>query len=42
VEVHIGTQTFPSAWGAAKKEAEQRAAENALAVIHGDPPPYIH
>jgi ribonuclease-3 len=41
VEVRIGDQTFPSAWGAAKKEAEQRAAENALAVIHGDLPPYI-
>jgi ribonuclease-3 len=42
VGVRIGDQIFPSAWGAAKKEAEQRAAENALAVIQGDLPPYVH
>jgi ribonuclease-3 len=42
VGVRIGDQSFPSAWGATKKEAEQRAAENTWAVIHGNPPPYIH
>ncbi len=42
VGVRIGDKVFPSAWGATKKEAEQRAAENALAVIQGDPPPYLH
>jgi ribonuclease-3 len=34
----IGPQTFPSAWGASKKEAEQRAACNALLEIQGEKP----
>lgn len=42
VGVRIGEKVFPSAWGATKKEAEQRAAENALAVIDGNQPPYLH
>lgn len=42
VGVRIGDKVFPSAWGATKKEAEQRAAENALAVLQGDSPPYLH
>jgi ribonuclease-3 len=42
VGVRIGEKVFPSAWGGTKKEAEQRAAENAFAVIQGDPPPYLH
>jgi ribonuclease-3 len=42
IGVQIGEQTFPAAWGATKKEAEQRAAENAIAILQGDPPPYIH
>ena len=42
VGVRIGEKVFPSAWGATKKEAEQRAAENALAVIRGEAPPYLH
>lgn len=42
VAVRIGEKLFPSAWGATKKEAEQRAAENAIAAIQGDPPPYLH
>ena len=42
IGVKIGPTTFPSAWGATKKEAEQRAAENAYAVLLGDPPPYLH
>ncbi len=31
----IGPQTYPSAWGNSKKEAEQRAAYNALSEIQG-------
>ncbi len=42
VGVRIGETVFPSAWGATKKEAEQRAAENALAVLNGNVPPYLH
>ncbi len=34
----IGSQTFPSAWGASKKEAEQRAASNAIVEIQGEKP----
>lgn len=33
VAVEIGDQQFESAWGRSKKEAEQKAAMNALAVI---------
>jgi len=40
IEVRIHQQRFPSAWGTTKKEAEQRAAENALALIQGKAPPY--
>ncbi|MFN4261839.1 MAG: ribonuclease III [Gemmataceae bacterium] len=36
----IGRYTFPAAWGRNKKEAEQKAAMNALAHINGDPIPY--
>ncbi len=32
--------TFPAAWGRNKKEAEQKAAMNALAQIAGEPIPY--
>jgi ribonuclease-3 len=42
VGVKIGSESFPSAWGATKKIAEQRAAENALAVLKGDPAKYVH
>ena len=41
VEVRVGEQYFPSAWGVTKKEAEQRAAENALAILHDLPVPYL-
>ncbi len=34
----IGPQVYPSAWGASKKEAEQRAACNALLEIQGEKP----
>lgn len=32
----IGNATFPPAWGASKKEAEQLAASNAIEKIEGD------
>ncbi len=32
----IGPRTYPAAWGSTKKEAEQRAAHNALFEIEGD------
>ena len=36
----VGKRRFPSAWGGNKKEAEQRAAGNALAELGGDEPPF--
>lgn len=36
----VGGQRYQAAWGRNKKEAEQRAARNALAQIHEEPPPY--
>lgn len=36
----IGRHTYPGAWGRNKKDAEQRAAMNALAVINGEDVPY--
>jgi ribonuclease-3 len=41
VQVRVGERVFPAAWGITKKEAEQRAAENALAVLHGLQVPYL-
>jgi ribonuclease-3 len=38
----IGRQTYAGAWGRNKKEAEQRAAMNALAQVNGDPVPFEH
>jgi ribonuclease-3 len=38
----IGRHTHAGAWGRTKKEAEQRAAMNALAQIGGKPVPYEH
>lgn len=40
IGVRIGTMTFQSAWGNSKKEAEQRAAENALYILRGEEAPY--
>lgn len=37
----IGSQTYPAAWGPNKKEAEQRAARNALCEIEGTDSPNI-
>jgi ribonuclease-3 len=36
----IGSQRFPPAWGHSKKDAEQKAAANALAQLHHQPIPY--
>jgi ribonuclease-3 len=36
----IGRHRYPAAWGRNKKEAEQKAAMNALAAIRGEPIPY--
>jgi ribonuclease-3 len=36
----IGRQPFAAAWGRNKKEAEQKAAMNALAQINGEPLPF--
>jgi ribonuclease-3 len=36
----IGRHTYAAAWGRNKKEAEQKAAMNALAQVNGDPIPY--
>lgn len=40
VHARLGQQDFLAAWGRNKKEAEQRAACNALAQINGEPPPF--
>jgi ribonuclease III len=36
----IGPRRYPAAWGPNKKDAEQRAALNALSQIAGDPIPF--
>jgi ribonuclease-3 len=36
----VGRHAYTGAWGRNKKEAEQRAAMNALAEINGEAPPY--
>jgi len=40
VAAQIGRYTYAGAWGRNKKEAEQKAAMNALAQIDGDPIPF--
>jgi ribonuclease-3 len=40
IAVVIGHHRFPSAWGQNKKIAESRAAQNAIAVINGEPIPH--
>ena len=42
IAARIGRHTYAGAWGRNKKEAEQRAAMNALAQINGDPVPFEH
>jgi ribonuclease-3 len=40
ISARIGERRFASAWGPNKKEAEQRAALNALCQLAGEPLPY--
>lgn len=40
ISVRVGKRYYQSAWGKTKKEAEQRAAHNALNQILGQLPPY--
>lgn len=40
LSVVIGKYYYPAAWGPTKKEAEQKAAMNALALINGEPIPF--
>jgi ribonuclease-3 len=40
VAAQIGRDRYQPAWGRNKKEAEQRAARNALSELNDEPPPY--
>jgi len=40
ISAQVNKRSFPPAWGRNKKEAEQRAAANALAEIAGEEPPF--
>jgi ribonuclease-3 len=40
ISAQIGRQRFSPAWGRSKKESEQRAAQNALSELRGEPAPY--
>jgi len=40
IAAEINNHRFPAAWGRNKKEAEQKAAMNALAIISGEAIPY--
>ncbi|MEQ8789045.1 MAG: ribonuclease III [Pirellulaceae bacterium] len=40
VTAEVGGHRYDAAWGRNKKEAEQRAASNALAQLRGEPAPY--
>jgi ribonuclease III len=40
IAAQIGQNRYQPAWGRNKKEAEQRAARNALSQLSGDQPPY--
>ena len=39
ISAEVGKRKYTAAWGRNKKEAEQRAAENALSEMKGDEPP---
>ncbi|MEO8269112.1 MAG: ribonuclease III [Aureliella sp.] len=41
IAAEIKNRKFTPAWGRTKKDAEQRAASNALAELKGDTPPYV-
>jgi len=40
IAAQVGKNRYQAAWGRNKKEAEQRAARNALSQLAGDPAPY--
>jgi ribonuclease III len=40
IAAQVGHTRYQPAWGRNKKEAEQRAARNALSQLVGEPPPY--
>ena len=40
IAAHLGSNKYSAAWGRNKKEAEQRAAANALAEIEGGEAPF--
>lgn len=40
ISAQIGRQRYAPAWGPSKKDAEQRAAMNALSQLAGDPVPF--
>lgn len=40
ISAQVGDVRYPPAWGRSKKEAEQRAAHNAICEIQGDEIPY--
>ena len=40
ISAQIGSHRYQPAWGRNKKEAEQRAARNALEELSGQPPPF--
>jgi ribonuclease-3 len=40
LSAEIRKYKYPAAWGRTKKEAEQKAAMNALAMINGEPVPF--
>ena len=42
VAAQVGGQKYPPAWGRNKKEAEQRAACNALSELNGEPAPHCN
>lgn len=40
IAAQVGTNRYQAAWGRNKKEAEQRAARNALSELYGQTPPF--
>jgi ribonuclease-3 len=40
IAAQVGCECYPPAWGPNKKDAEQRAARNALSQLAGDPIPF--
>lgn len=40
VAAQVGKRRFPAAWGRSKKESEQRAAQNAMCDLSGQPAPH--